>query len=206
MSPKNEGSDGLAYPSGRWNPVISPGDRRPGVWASTARVVWSIAASTCTRRPSWPRAPRSVLPSTATARRRRAGRSRSPSHVPIAAASASASRRARMRRIVASSGGVRCPVAGCVGHRAPPGLSGARQRPTRRSRSSTGTGQHGGGSHGKDADQRVASPAPSTRVGNRGETAEQVRGFGCAQRGGVVQRGQAGWDRRSQGGRHGLPS
>jgi hypothetical protein len=64
-------------------------------WARTTRVAWSIAASRWACRPSAARrAPRRVLPSTATARRRWSswsGWSRSASHAPIAAASASGS-------------------------------------------------------------------------------------------------------------------
>jgi len=49
----------------------SPGAPSTWRWASTARLVWSIAASRWTWRPSAAhRAPRSVLPSTARARRR----------------------------------------------------------------------------------------------------------------------------------------
>jgi hypothetical protein len=86
------------------NPGTSPGAPLTWRWASTARVAWSIAASKWTCRPSR-RAPRSVLPSTATARRRYwPGRSRSSSHAPITAASAVGSTRARLRRIAASAG------------------------------------------------------------------------------------------------------
>src|SRR6266516_1223155 len=84
-------------------------------WASTARVVWSIAASRWTWRPAGgQRAPRKVLPSTATTRCRCRGpgagpggsRSRSPSasQAPITVASATGSTRASVRRMVASAG------------------------------------------------------------------------------------------------------
>ena len=82
--------------------------------ASTAPLVWSIAASRCTGRPWGPIAQRRLLPSTATARQRHGpgGRRRSASHAPTAATSASPPTRARVRRSVASPGGCRVPVSG----------------------------------------------------------------------------------------------
>src|SRR4029453_18096237 len=54
-----------------------PGAPLTSRWARTTRGVWSITASRCTWPPSSRRAPRRVLPSTATARRRWPGSSRS---------------------------------------------------------------------------------------------------------------------------------
>jgi hypothetical protein len=54
--------------SSGWNTGTSSGAPPTWRWASTVRLAWSIQASRCTGRPSAARAPRSVLPSTATAR------------------------------------------------------------------------------------------------------------------------------------------
>jgi hypothetical protein len=89
----------------RPEPGTSPGAPSTWCWATTARVVWSIAASRWTCRPSGAcLAPRGVLPSTATARRRLGLGLRPVSQAPMAAARASGSRRARVRRMVASAG------------------------------------------------------------------------------------------------------
>jgi len=161
----------LRSSSGRGSPR-----RRPRSRATSSNVCWSTgrgdhADARAGRPGGWEvyRDQRAASP--ATGGPVRAGR-----------AGASASRRARMRRIVAWV--QRRPVPGervasdterrqgWLGHVS--GLLGDRgHRPS--------TDQHGGGSQGKNADQQAPSPAPSTRVGNRGETAEQVRGFGCAQ-------------------------
>jgi hypothetical protein len=174
----------------------SPGRRRAGVGGHGAGGV-VIAASTCTRRRSWPWAPRSVLPSTVTTRRRRPGSSRSASHAPIEAASASASTRASVRRIVVSSGGVRCPVKGSCRTPSAARTGSARQRPI----SAIAVIDRAPASTAAAATARTPAsgwrhPLAGTRVRHHSETAEQVRGFGRAQRGGVVQRGQAGWDPR----------
>lgn len=92
---------------------------------------------------------------------------------------------------------------GCIEHRAAPRLAGHFGGPL------GGRGHRPGHrpahrrQRGKDAGQRVASPAPSVRVGNRGETVEQVRGFGCAQRGGRGPgwSGRGGSSRRTRQGR-----
>jgi hypothetical protein len=59
--------------SSGWNRAISPVVGATSVWARTARVGWSIAASRCTCAAPWWPLPRRVLPSTATACRHAAG-------------------------------------------------------------------------------------------------------------------------------------
>jgi hypothetical protein len=59
-----------------------------------------------------------------------------------------------------------------------------------------GAGQHRGGGHGQDGDQRVPAAAGSSRVGDGGEGAQQVRAVGVLElvRVGVGEAGQGGWD------------
>jgi hypothetical protein len=61
----------------------------------------------------------------------------------------------------------------------------------------SGAGQHRGGGQAEDGDQRVAAPTGSSRVGDGGEGAQQVRGVGVLQlaRVGVGEAGQGDWDR-----------
>jgi hypothetical protein len=58
-------------------------------------------------------------------------------------------------------------------------------------------GQHRGGGHPQDGDQRVAAPTGSSRVGDSGQVGEQVWGVGVLRldRVGVGEVDQRGWDR-----------
>jgi len=60
-----------------------------------------------------------------------------------------------------------------------------------------GAGQHRGGGHGQDGDQRVPAATGSSRVGDGGEVAQQVRAVGVLELVwvGVGEAGQGGWDR-----------
>jgi hypothetical protein len=144
------------------------------------------------------RAPRRVLPSTATARRRWSGWSRSASHAPIAAASASGSTRARVRRIVVSVGTARTqrPVRGS--RRVPSaartgwGASAAHSAIAAidRARQDRGSGEH------QDGDQWMPAPGAGPGVGDGGEVGQQVGSLGWSERISVAQDVQA-W--RDQG-------
>jgi hypothetical protein len=163
-------------------------------WASTLRVVCSMAANSWTCRPPR-RAPPSVLPSTATARRRWSGWSRSASQAPITPASASGSRRARVRRMVASQGttqwaggvpaGAKRLADRLGGIRGPLGDRG--HRPC--------AGQHRGSGHGQDRDQRVTAATLGAWVGDNRQVGQQVTGLGHLQRDGIGKLGESRWDR-----------
>jgi hypothetical protein len=157
-------------------------------------VAWSIAASRWTCRPSR-RAPRRVLPSTATAPRRRLGLGlRSVSQAPMAAASASGSRRARVRRIVASAGTDQNPGA------------------SRRAPSAARTGWGASAAHSAIAASERAPVKTAAAVMARiatsewrrprgfagrggGQVAKQVPGFGWLQGVGVGELGEGQRDR-----------
>jgi hypothetical protein len=51
-----------------------------------------------------------------------------------------------------------------------------------------GAGQHRGGGHGQDRDERVAAAAGGSRVGDAGQVGEQVRRLGWLQRASIAQR------------------
>jgi hypothetical protein len=61
-----------------------------------------------------------------------------------------------------------------------------------------GAGQHRGGGQAQDGDEGVAAALGSSRVGNRGEVGQQVRGVSVLEweRAGMGEVGQGGWDRR----------
>jgi hypothetical protein len=84
--------------------------------------------------------------------------------------------------------------------------AGAQRRPDRLGRvggpfgdrgDRAGAGQHRGGGHGQDGDQRVAAAPGRSRVGDGGEGAQQVRAVGVLElaRVGVGEAGQGGWGR-----------
>jgi hypothetical protein len=58
-----------------------------------------------------------------------------------------------------------------------------------------GPGQHRGGGHGQDGEQRVAAATGSAWVGDSGEVGQQVRGVGVLEGLGVGEVGQGGRDR-----------
>jgi hypothetical protein len=58
-----------------------------------------------------------------------------------------------------------------------------------------GAGQHRRGGHGQDRNQQVAAATPGSRVADRGEVGQQMRGLGGLERLGVGQLGEDGWDR-----------
>jgi len=58
-----------------------------------------------------------------------------------------------------------------------------------------GAGQHRGGGHGKDRDQRVAAATGPPGVVDGGEVGEQLRWLGWSQRVGVGELDQGGGDR-----------
>jgi hypothetical protein len=58
-----------------------------------------------------------------------------------------------------------------------------------------GAGQHRGGGHSQDRNQRVAAATPGSRVADRGKVGQQMRGLGRLERLGVGQVGEDGWDR-----------
>jgi hypothetical protein len=137
-------------------------------------VVCSMAAANSwTRRPPR-RAPRSVLPSTATARRRWPGWSRSASHAPITPASASGSRRAKVRRMVASQ----APPSGPGrrgGRQAPRGPAGGIRGPLGDRGHGPCAGQHrGSGQPG--CDQRVTAATLGAWIGDGRQVDQQVTG------------------------------
>jgi hypothetical protein len=74
---------------------------------------------------------------------------------------------------------------GCIG--GPLGDRGDRPRP----------GQHRGGCHGQDRQQRVAAATGGPGVGHGGQVGQQVRGFGLFELVGigVGELGERGWDR-----------
>jgi hypothetical protein len=58
-----------------------------------------------------------------------------------------------------------------------------------------GTGQHHGGGHGQDGDERVPPPGAGSWVADRGGIGQQVGRFGVLERLGVGEVGEGGWDR-----------
>jgi hypothetical protein len=56
-------------------------------------------------------------------------------------------------------------------------------------------GQHRGGGHGQDGEERGRRPARGSWVADRGERGQQVGRFGVLERLGVGEVGQGGWDR-----------
>jgi len=146
------------------------------------------------------RAPRSVLPSTATARRRPApGRIGIPVGQPGAdgagqrvgvqatqgPADGGLGRDGEMARGVAASAERGPDWLGGVG--GPLGDGGKR----------AGAGQHRGGGHGQDGDQGVAAATGRSRIGDGGQVGQQVRGFGVLKLAGlgVGEAGEGSWGR-----------
>jgi translation initiation factor IF-2 len=172
-------------------------------WVSTARVAWSRQASRCAGRPSAPapRAPRRVLPSTATARcrlaavwdgpglgrpatrrprrpgRRRPGAPGCGGWWPRQERRSGQGRRGGRPARPAPAGAHRRPI-----HRSQPGTW---HQPAPRRRPAPGWRPRGGGGHGSLAGR------------DRGEVGEQVGGVGVLQleRVGGGEVGQGGWHR-----------
>jgi hypothetical protein len=96
-----------AWPSRAVNMVISLVLPSTAAWAITTPEPWSRQASRCGAAPSAARAPRTVLPSTASTTRpaaRRRGARREATHEPIARSSAAGSTEVSTRQIVTRSG------------------------------------------------------------------------------------------------------
>jgi hypothetical protein len=200
-------------PSSGANAGTSSGAPPTWWWASTARLVWSIAASRGTGRPSpsggW--APPSVLPSTATARRRPAP---TGTGAPVPVGQPGADSNGERVWVQAGKGpadgglGGDGEVAGDVAASAQRGPDGLRRigSPFGDGGDRPGAGQHRGGGQAQDGDQPVAPATGRSRVGDGGEVGQQVRGFTVLEGVGVAEVGQGGWDRGCFVGRHGRPS
>jgi hypothetical protein len=164
-------------PSNGWNPGTSTGAPLTRRWARTARVVWSIAASRWTSRPSR-RAPagscRRPRPPAAAAGCDRHGRQPRAEH----GGQRGGSTRAWVRRMVASAGTTHRSGRHAE-RRARPVPAGGVSGPLGDRGYRSGAGQDRSGGHGKDRDQRVPAAAGPPGVVDRGEVGEQTRGVGC---------------------------